>query len=208
MGRSSSESRQGAETWKDPSENAMSEAAAPEAPKKKGKLPIILALALVLGGGGFFMMKGKGEKKEEHKPTLVLAEKETEMEEFLTNTGNPSVYVKAKLSVRLTKEYTDEKFNNNVGDVRDAVLGVLNSTQPADITDASKRSELKHRLAEAMNTALEGPLEGGGEHGEHGDDAPKRKGKETEKPTEEASADWDSSTGPVLQVRFSSLATQ
>ncbi|GEM_PF-3467196 len=185
----------------------MSEAPAADAPKKKGKLPLILAAALVLGGGGFFMMKGKG-KKEEHKPTLVLAEKETELEEFLTNTANPTSYVRAKLSIKLTKDYTEEKFKNNMGDVRDAVLTILNSTPAAQLTDAKFRPELKKKLAEAMNTALEGPLEDAPKDEAAHDDKPKRKGKETEKPTEAASEDWDSSTGPVLEVRFSALATQ
>lgn len=184
----------------------MSAPAAPDAaPKKKGKLPIILALALVLGGGGFFMMKGKGKKEE--KTSVALAEHETELEEFLTNTGNPGVYVRAKLSVRLTKDYTEEKFKGNMGDVRDAVLAVFNATQPSEITDAAKRTGLKKKLAEAINTALEGPLEEDPKKGED-HDKPKRKGKETEKPTEESSSDWDSETGPVLQVRFGALATQ
>ncbi len=183
----------------------MSEAAATEAPKKKGKLPIILALALVLGGGGFFMMKGKG-KKEGPKPALVLAEKECELEEFLTNTSNPANYVRAKISVKTTKEYTEEKLKNNMGDVRDAVIGVLNATSPNDITDAAKRPALKRKLAEAMNTALEGPLEE--KKSDAKDEVPKRKGKQTEKPTEEASEDWDSKTGPILQVRFGALAMQ
>lgn len=181
-------------------------AAAPDAaPKKKGKLPIILALALVLGGGGFFMMKGKG-KKEEPAHALALAEHETELEEFLTNTSNAGAYVRAKISVRLTKEYTEEKFKGAMGDVRDAVITVLNSTSTPDITDASKREELKKRLAEAMNTALEGPIEESDKEDAH--DAPKRKGKDKEKAKEESSDDWDSNTGPVLQVRFSALATQ
>lgn len=184
----------------------MSEAAAPEAPKKKGKLPIVLALALVLGGGGFFMMKGKG-KKEPPKTSLVLAEKEVELDEFLTNTSNPANYVKAKLSVKTTKEYTEEKLKANMGDVRDAVLTVFNATPTGDFTDSTKRPALKKKLAEAMNTALEGPLEDK-KDGDDKDDKPKRKGKSTEKPTEAASDDWDSKTGPVLQVRFESLATQ
>ena len=187
----------------------MSEAAAPEAPKKKGKLPLILALALVLGGGGFFMMKGKGgKKKDKPAPTLILAEKEQELEEFLTNTKDPSSYVRTKLTVKLTTEYKEDKFKNNMGDVRDAILGVLNATSPSELTDASKRPALKHRLAEAMNTALAGPLDDGGDGDGKKDEGPKRKGKKTEKPTEEASDDWDSSTGPVLQVRFAALATQ
>ena len=186
-------------------------AAAPTdaAPKKKGKLPIILALALVLGGGGFFMMKPKGKKAEEPKHALILAEKETELEEFLTNTSNPSNYVRAKISVRLDKNYKEEKFTASMGDVRDAVLAIFNATPPGDVTDASKRPLLKKRLAEAINTALEGelekPAEGDGEGDPH---APKRKGKEHEKPTLESSADWDSDSGPVLQVRFGALATQ
>ena len=179
------------------------------APKKKGKLPIILALALVLGGGGFFMMKPKGKKVEEPKHALILAEKETELEEFLTNTSNPANYVRAKLSVKLDKNYKEEKFVASMGDVRDAVLAIFNATAPADITDATKRPLLKRRLAEAINTALEGELEkpedGEGEADSH---APKRKGKEQEKPTPEASSDWDSDSGPVLQVRFGALATQ
>lgn len=185
----------------------MSEEAAAEKPKKKGKLPIVLALALVLGGGGFFMMKPK--KKEAPKTTLVLAEKETELEEFLTNTQNPSVYVKTKISVRLTKDFTEDKFKADMGDVRDAVLSVLNSTPPSEITDAKRRPELKKTLAEAINTALEGPEEdSGGDDAKSDDHKPKRKGKKTEEPTKEAESDWDSDTGPVLQVRFSELATQ
>ncbi len=185
-------------------------AATDAAPKKKGKLPIILALALVLGGGGFFMMKGKG-KAEKAKPALALAEKETELEEFLTNTANPGVYVRAKISVRLTKDYTEEKFKAGMGDVRDAVLTVFNSAAPELITDAKRRPELKKELAEAINTALEGPLEEDPKKDASKDgEAPKRRGKEKEiaNPKAEANADWDSTSGPVLQVRFGALATQ
>ena len=182
----------------------MSDAAT--APKKKGKLPIILALALVLGGGGFFVMKGKG-KKEKATPALVLAEKETELEEFLTNTANPNVYVRAKLSVRLCKDFKEETFTSSMGDVRDAVLTVLNSSAPDLITNAKRRGELKKELAEAINTALAGPVED--EPKDEKKDGPKRRGKtkEIEKETPKAD-DWDSDTGPVLQVRFSALATQ
>lgn len=200
------------ELWNKPGNNPMSApaAATDAAPKKKGKLPIILALALVLGGGGFFMMKGKG-KAEKAKPALALAEKETELEEFLTNTANPGVYVRAKISVRLTKEYTEEKFKAGMGDVRDAVLTVFNSSAPEMITDAKHRPELKKELAEAINTALEGPLEQDSKKDAPKDDGvPRRVGKQREKadPKVEDNSDWDSNSGPVLQVRFAALATQ
>lgn len=182
----------------------MSEAPA-EAPKKKGKLPVILALALALGGGGFFVMKGKG--KEEKKPALALAEKETELEEFLTNTAEPNTYVRTKISVRLTKDYTEEKFKAAEGDVRDAILTVLNGTPARELTDAKRRPELKKELAEAINTALEGPLEDKDKEKEK-DEPPKRRGKKEQEEKTESTEDWDSTTGPVLQVRFVALATQ
>lgn len=192
----------------------MSDAPAPEGKKKGGKLPIIIVLAAVLGGGGFFMMKGKGgDKKHAEAPVIQQAEKETELEEFLTNTSNPSIYVRTKITLRLRKDFEQKKFDASLGDVRDAVLMVLNSTSPNVISDATKRGELKKQLAEAMNTALEGPLkeEEGDGHGD-GHKKPEREGKVTEKANPKAEEsrrdDWDSETGPVLKVRFTSLATQ
>ena len=180
--------------------------------KKKSKLPIIAILVMVVAGGGFFVLKGQSKPD---KPKVELAEKETDLDEFLTNSADPNVYVRAKLTVRLSKDYDETKFKGNTGDIRDAVINVLNSTQPRDITDSTKRGVLKHALAEAMNTALEGPLVAETPKPDPKDEAPQRAGKrtseETVEPAKVASApldDWDSKTGPVLKVRFLDLATQ
>jgi len=172
------------------------EAVAPAKKKKKIKLPLLMLIALMLIGGGFYVIstKGKGHKKEV--PKIELADKDTELEEFLTNTANPQVYVRTKISVRLKKGFDEGKFKDATGDVRDAVLLVLNATQPTDITDASKRLELRKRIADAINDALKA------------DQPPDAKDKDKTGVKPIVPPDCDSDTGPVMKVRFSSLATQ
>jgi flagellar basal body-associated protein FliL len=178
-------------------------------PKKKPILPIAMVVILLLLGGGFFMMKGKG--KDKAKTEIALSDKDTDLDEFLTNTQNPLMYVRVKMTLRLRKDYDEAKFKANLGDVRDAVLVVLNGLPANDVTDPKKRPQLKKAIAEAINTALEGPLT------DQPDDAspsPKKRRRghvekidPTPAPTDKEN-DWDSETGPVLKVRFTSLATQ
>jgi flagellar basal body-associated protein FliL len=185
----------------------MSEETAP-APKKKPLIPIVMVLVVLLLGGGFFVMKGKG--KDKPKVEIVLAEKDTDVDEFLTNTKNPSVYVRLKMAVRLRKDYEETKFKDGEADMRDAVIFILNGLSPEEITDPKRRKALKKTLAEAINSALEGPIAA---------PAPekhevRRTGKlhKLEEGTDSDSVkpvnDWDSETGPVLKVNFVSLATQ
>ncbi len=192
---------------------------AKDAPKKKGKMPIIIVLALLLAGGGFFMMKSKGGAPK--KPKIELAEKESELEEFLVNMKGGTTYLRTKLAVKLRKDYTEEKLKDNIGAVEDAVITVLRDTSPDQIRSGDDFAKLKKRLAEAINTKLEGPVvedkPKAGDKGEAGDDTPKRSGKvtEIEKSAEGEPAvkkkpemDWDSKSGPVLQIFFKSFATQ
>jgi len=177
---------------------------AEEGKKKSSKLPIIAAMVILLAGGGFFVLKGQGGNSKE-KAKVELADKETDLDEFLTNCADPAVYVRAKITVRLRKDYDESKFKDNTGDIRDAVLAVLNSTSPKDITDTSKRPFLKHELAEAMNTALQGTSDDSSKD----DEEKSKKHKHSSDDSDDSAADgWDSKTGPVLKVRFVNLATQ
>jgi flagellar basal body-associated protein FliL len=176
-----------------------------EGKKKKSKLPIIAVMVMLLAGGGFFVLKGQAKSGE--KPKIEMAEKETDVDEFLTNSSDPSIYVRAKITVRLRKDFDETKFKENTGDVRDAVLGVLNSTAPKDITDSTKRGVLKKELADAMNTALEPP-----DPDKDSDDSKKSSKHKSDDSDDshhsKSNDDWDSKTGPVLKVRFMNLATQ
>jgi flagellar basal body-associated protein FliL len=162
-------------------------------PKRKGrgKIIVLMVVALMMAAGGFFAISMKTAHSKDPLPKVELSDKETELEEFLTNTANPGVYVRAKIVVRLRKDFSEETLKANMGDLRDAVVLTLNGTAPSDVTDAAKRSELKHRLADAMNAAL------------------KEVDKDGKKFTPASPKDdWNSVTGPVLKVRFNALATQ
>lgn len=168
------------------------EATEPRKKKGRGKIIVLFAIVLLFIGGGFFAISLKGPHGKKQVQKVVLAEKDVDLEEFLTNTSNNSMYVRTKISVRLAKDFEESKLKDNMADVRDAVILVLNSTAPSDIMDATKRKDLRHRLADAMNEALASVL-----------DKPA-----LPKPKAVLPDGSDSDTGPIYQVRFSALATQ
>ena len=80
----------------------MSEEKKEAAPKKKkgGMKVIVLAVIAVLFiGGGFFVLKSKDGRGKKTVHKLELSDKDTDLDEFLTNTENPNVYVRAKITV-------------------------------------------------------------------------------------------------------------
>ncbi len=181
-----------------------------EAPKKKKKLiklPILMAIVILFIGGGFYALtSAKGGHGRKQVPKIELAGKDTDLEEFLTNTANPSVYVRAKISIRLTKEYDEAKLKENMGDIRDAALLVFNATAPTDISDASKRKDLKKRLADAINEAIRSTVP------KPPEPTPGQLRKGGARPLAPVKPivppDCDSDTGPVMKIRFNALATQ
>ena len=186
----------------------MSDAAEAPAKKKKGKLPIVLALVLVLGGGGFFMMK-KGAKPAEAGHTVAMGEEEIPLEpEFLVNMADGRTYLRTKISVKLRKDYKKEDFAKHVGEVADAVNICLKTTDVKDTQTEPQMKRLKRRLAEAVNKALGGmPAEGAEGHGKTTEVDLSKKKDPHEKPGD-IPDDWDSLEGPVLKVLFASFATQ
>lgn len=174
---------------------------AKEATKKKGKLPIIIVLALVLGGGGFFVMKSKSAKKEQ--PKIELAEAETELGEFLVNLKDGTVYLRAKISVKLAKDFSEEKLKANLGSVEDAVNLVLRDTSAREIVTGADLVALKKKLAKAMNARLKPPVDPKEEK-----EKPKDEKKEGAAKAPPPNPAWDSQEGPILQVFFKSFATQ
>ncbi|MBS1722048.1 MAG: flagellar basal body-associated FliL family protein [Armatimonadetes bacterium] len=195
----------------------MSEAAAPEAPKKKkGKLPIIIALVLVLGGGGFFGMKmSSGGKKVV--PKVELGET-IALGEFLVNLADGHTFLKADISVQVEKGKHLEEGGGGGHEgkaeppapVRDAVIGVLSSMQLRDISSPAGKAALKKLLAKAINEAVphkEEGKEGGKDEGkEHKKEKKPKKGEAEEEEVVDPS--WDSQKGPVLKVYFTNFATQ
>lgn len=172
-----------------------------EAPKKKGKLPIVVVLLLVLGGGGFFAfkMKSGGAKP---KPAVKLGAVEP-LAEFLVNLNDGASYIRTEVSLQFVKDYKKETFDANLASVRDAIILKLTSKSPSELKSLDGKRQLKRELAAVVNKAL---IQGEAESA----DKPKQ-AEAVAVPDPSAKPihpDWESDTGPVLRVFFTSLATQ
>ena len=184
-----------------------------EAPakKKKGKLPVIIALVAILGGGGFFMTKKKGPDKAAH--TVEIAAEEVPLEEeFLVNMSDGRTYLRTKIAVKLRKDYKPDEWAKHALEVADAVNMALKTTDPKDTNTEPQMKALKRKIAASINKAL-GPVKKEGAEESHGkttvvDLDKKKSDKEHGNSETDIPEDWDSLEGPVLKVLFASFATQ
>lgn len=195
----------------------MSEAATPatDAPKKKkGKLPVILILALVLGTGGFFGMKmrGGGPPKE---PEIKLGEI-VPLEEFLLNLRDGRTYLRTEIALHVKEGFKKEELDKSLPAVRDGVISVLTSQSIGGVSTMEGKEKLKVELATAINGILESLAPPPEKKEDHGKDKKEShdKGEKGEKDKDEPESketkhpDWHSQEGPVLKVYFTSFATQ
>ena len=185
----------------------------PKAKKKGGKLPIIIALVLVLAGGGFFFMKSKSGKKEA--PAIKLGLIEPLKDEFLVNLADGDVYLRANISLHFAEGFKAEEFAKNLDAVRDAFNTKLSSKYLRELASVSGKQKLKAEMAASANKILASAVPHADEKKPDKAEAePKvegHEGEKGEKPGEKDKAkheDWDSQTGPVLKVYFTTFATQ
>ncbi|MBI1755952.1 MAG: flagellar basal body-associated FliL family protein [Fimbriimonas ginsengisoli] len=174
---------------------APEETAQPEAKKKRGKLPVIIALALILAGGGYFFM-GSGKKKPSARKTAVIAPKLGTIEpikEFLVNLDGGTSYLKAEISLHLVKDFDKAKLEEAKPAIQDAIILRLRAKKLSDIRSLDQLRDLKREIAADVNEVLlsESPA--------------KRPGAGA---LAKVPDDFDSPTGPVLKVYFTSFATQ
>jgi flagellar basal body-associated protein FliL len=169
----------------------------PSAKKKKGKLPVFIALAVVLGSGGFFAMKVRGGAKPA--PKTELGEM-VQMEEFLTNLADKNAYVRTKVALHTSKGFKAETLAKNLAAVQDAINMELSRRSLGQVASFEGKAELKRSIAASVNKILSEA-----EAREHPDKKPEGEpAAEDAKPPE----GWDSAKGPVLKVYFVSFATQ
>lgn len=189
----------------------MSEAkpAAPEGGKKKGKMPMILAIVVMVAAGGFFGSK-VGGSKEKVEPKIELGEI-VPMGEFLVNLKDGHTFLKADISVQVGKDmHLEEKGGGGhegkaepPAPVRDAIISVLTSKSLEDISTPEGKAKLKKEIAKAINAAV--PHE---DEKDKDKKKSKKKKKHEDEEEEEENPEWDDQHGPVLKVFFTNFATQ
>lgn len=117
-------------------------AAAPEAPKGKGKMIIIAVVALALVAGGYFMFlkpKDEGEKKPEPGAVLVIEPTTVNL-----SGGN---YLKIGVTLQLSAEAGGHG-EPNPAPALDLIVSEYSQKSLADVTD--KREEMKKELEEKI----------------------------------------------------------
>ncbi len=169
-----------------------------EVVKKKGgnKLVIIVVAILMLITGGFFGLKMKGGAPA--KPPLELGGPDNiiEIHEFLVNSSGANdggKFLRTDISVQTTKDFKKEDMDKYDAPVEDAINEVLSKYSVEELKQPNFITKLRHEIANASNAALA-----------------RAQGKDPEKPEPgpPKHPEWDSQTGPILKIYFTSFAFQ
>lgn len=167
---------------------------------KKGKLPILIALVVVLGGGGFFGLKMAGGKPKAEVETLKLGDTAhvLSLGEFMVNTTDSEAFLRATVFLHMADKTALFEAAGGHGETTsvealapyvDAVREVLATQKRKDLSAVDGENRVKLRIAKAVNELYRKRNPEGSAH------LPKPDGKEH--------TDWHSTDGPVLVVYFS-----
>lgn len=177
--------------------------AEPAKKKGKGKLPVLLALVLVLGGGGFFAMKMKGSPA---KSDVKLGEI-VDMPEELVNLRSANTFARIEVSVHLREGFQKADFEKHGAAIEDALISTLRAKSLRDISTPEGTEQFKRELGAAFNAIVE-PNQPTTEQPKSPQTTDAKDGNDVEQQPSTKHADWVSETGPVLKVYFRSFATQ
>jgi flagellar basal body-associated protein FliL len=195
------------------SEQEQAQQPGTEAKPKKGKLKVIIIIAVVLAAGGFFSMKMKGGAGKKPEPKLgAMADLP---KEFLVPLRGEGSYLRTDLALHFIEGYDVAHVEKDMPAIRDAIIRVLMSKSKRDLESLDDIRQLKKLIAAEVNKELaheeEHPKEAEHEKGEKSDgkpaaEKPKEHGKDV--PEKPKHPEWDSEEGPVLKVYFTTFATQ
>lgn len=192
------------------------------APKKKGKLPIIIAIVAVVAVGGFFATKKDPKKDIPVETGPKLAHGTEEIGEFLINLKDGS-YLSTKIAVQCDEKGTVSSAGDGHGGgggvlpfAKDIVITVLSDKTVEDLSSLAGKNRVKRELAYHLNHASHTFIHKEGE----AEEPEKKKKKKSHEPKEgevpeELAPDYepeypefDSDEGPVLKVFFVTFTTQ
>jgi flagellar FliL protein len=149
--------------------------AAEAAPKKKKTLLIIIiavvALLLVGGGAAVYLLTSKPaaekhakvdgeeaghgdegdaeeEEGEEHPP---IYEK---LETFTVNLADGETYLQVEISLKVADAKVQEKLKAHMPEVRDAMLRLLSSKSPEELSEADGKAKLAKEIQKQMNELI------------------------------------------------------
>jgi flagellar protein FliL len=126
------------------------------APKKRGKLLLILCLVLVLAGGGaagvYFMQPAHSDAGATAKPPVFVP-----LDTFTVNlVSDPAhmQFMQAAITLKLTEKATAELIKERLPEVRDRVLIVLSARRSSEILSVAGKQKLAVDIAEAVKKVI------------------------------------------------------
>ncbi len=128
----------------------------PEKAAKSGKKPpikiiigvVVLLVIMVVAKGVLGKSKPKVKKTVSHQVGISLP-----MEEFLVNLTGGDHYLRATISLGMSKEVKEEETKEKMAPMRDAILTALSSKTLKDLSSEEGREKLKTDLVEKVNAA-------------------------------------------------------
>jgi flagellar FliL protein len=132
-----------------------------QAPKKKGKLPLIVALVVVLAGGGggawFFLFKNKGEeapqeaKAQPAKPPVFVP-----IENFTVNLtpDGSEQYLQVSATLKVLDAHAGDAVKQYMPEVRHRILLLLSAKKASQINTVEGRERLSEEIRVTTNNIL------------------------------------------------------
>ena len=120
------------------------------APKKKGKMPIMIVAALVVGGGGFFMMKPKGKEDHSVKP----AKEVVSMGELTVNLKDNGVYLKFTAVLVPRLDYSPELLTHSMDAIKNYLVCKMPDYSLAQTRTFEGKKAIQKQIAEGINDLL------------------------------------------------------
>ncbi len=186
---------------------------APKPEKKSNKLIVIVLLAILLCGGGFFGFKVMNAGKK-GAPAKLKVGSTVQLEEFLVNLADGKTFLKAGIALGIADGMKFGEGGDGKGkgaaelpEVRDAIIIILTAKQPSDLSTTEGKERLKREIVVRLNELLN-PAG----HAPRPEEKPNSADKPTDSPSQEEPgaevSEEEPNRGPVLEVYFTSFATQ
>lgn len=150
------------------------------------------------------MMKGKGDKDKG--PKKIELGEPVVLKEILVNlAGDTDTYLKTEIALQCDKTYDPKELEKDAPIINNAIILILKGKKPSELKDLDGLRKLQREIAKKVNEALP-PKEG--EEKDSKEEKKSKKHKEEDADSEPDHPEFDSDTGPVRKVYFSSFATQ
>jgi flagellar FliL protein len=129
-----------------------------EASAPKSKMPIFMAIGIVVAFAAAFLVAKQMMAKPSKQPEKPEVGTHVVLDEFLINLADPTNdrYLKTTIALGLKKGVTDEQFKEKIPPARDAIVMCLSAKKLADVRSPEGKMKIKEEIKADVNKAIGG----------------------------------------------------